>query len=482
MTLKYTFENNPNPNYNEKEINKSIKIEQKLCQAKEGISHADAEGNAFLNNAKATIDENLKGIRASLKELQKQPKVIKQVHIQSQKSWVMYPEFIGDECGRTRYDKPKEFKVDIKIPYHKEEDESTKAAIKKTQDNALFELKEYRRKRQEVSSIEKTFVVKGLPHHPKYRVYAGNGYGGQARRVTYRDALRGTVIENEIPEGKDNYFIHVKGGTFLELQNAAKCRVIFEPKKPKTDANHVGVEIEYISKFDKFETAKNLYDEGVQEFVCLVNDGSIRIEPDYKHAHEITIVAPEAMIHEVLSRVLRALNKDKASKVGGRCGLHVHLDMRSRNKKKCFYNLAKAQRILYAMNPASRLNGKNEDGETDTNFCKRIDQHDFDEAMAYLAEAREGRYHGINILALDKHGTIEVRIHSGSTNFDKISNWIKILTNIVNLKDQVDNEATTVEAFCTNYKLNTEMADYISKRIAMFKDKNGKHITLKEIA
>lgn len=485
MTLKYTFESKPNPAYNEKVINDTMKVEQKLITAKEGISHADAEGNEYLEQAKQTIDKNLKDVRNNLKVLLREPKIIKEVHIKSQKSWKLYPEHVGDECGRTRYGGLQEYKVDIKIPYNKEGDESTKAAIKKAQDNALSELKEYRKKRKEVSSIEKTFNIKGMPFQPKYKVYAGNGYGGPARRDTFRDPIRGTVIENEIPEAKDNYFIHMKGGTFLELQEAAKCRVIFEDKKPETDAPHVGVEIEFVSKFDKFEMAKALCEENVQKFVCLKEDGSIRTDkeaPEYKYKHELTLVAPEAIIHEVLNRALRAINKDKASRVGGRCGLHVHLDMRSRDKKKCFYNLSQAQKIMYSMNPASRTNGKDENGEEDTNYCKRLDHTDFDQAKAYLAEAREARYHGINILALEKHKTIEIRIHSGSTNFEKISNWVTILTSIVNQAVQVEGDVSTVETFCSNYGLSNTIQDYITKRINTFKDKQGRHITLKESA
>jgi hypothetical protein len=483
MTLKYTFEDRPNPAYNEKEINKHTKIELKLSKAKEDISYAEAEESDHLSVVKKTIDKNLTQVRETLKELNSQPKILKEVHIKSQKSWTLFPEHIGDECGRTRYGPKEEYKVDVKIPYKKEADDNTKAAIKKAQDSALSALKDYRRKRKEIASIEKTFIIEGLPAHPKYTVYAANGYGGQARMNTYRDVWRGTHLEVLIPEGKDNFCIHMKGGTFVELQEAAKCRVVFEPKKPKTDANHVGIEIEYVSKFDKFQTAKNLCDEGVQEFVCLVNDGSIRTEGDaFKHAHELTLVAPEAIIHEVLVRVLRALNKDGGSKVGGRCGLHVHLDMRGRDKKKAFHNLSKAQNILYAMNSSNRTTGKNEEGENDTNYCKRIEATDFDAAIDYLGGQRDARYHGINLLALDKHMTIEVRIHSGSTNFEKISKWVKILTSIVNLQERVVDTPTTVETFCAGYKLDADMQGYINKRIALFKDNKGRHITLKESA
>src|SRR5574343_176500 len=173
------------------------------------------------------------------------------------------------------------------------------------------------------------------------------------------------------------------------------------------------------------------------------------------------MVAPEQLVHEVIKRMLRAINKDCKSKVGARCGFHVHLDMRSRDKHHVFHNLSKAQHILYAMNPRSRLDGTNAKGKKDTNWSKKINHSDFDEAMAYLGGSSESRYHGINLLALNKHQTIEVRIHSGTTNEEKVSNWVRILTTIANMSTRVETEAHKAETFCEYYGLDESMCTYI---------------------
>lgn len=497
MTLKHTFSNKPNPKYNEQQIKLKTITAQKLKDASSHINRADAVNNAMLLDAQEVLTNNLRATRIDLKKLLAQPKILQEIHITSDKKWKMYHEYIGEVCGRTRYKPVEEFSVDIKLPYSKmakkilpngqveydEDDQpvmvevNTKEAIRSAEKEALADLRDYRQKSREVPFIEKTYDIPGLPIKPKYKVYAGNGNGGPKTEYVYKDLWRGTSLSVVKPEQTDNYFIHMEGGTFLKLQEASKTRKVFEPKKPLTDTNHVGVEIEFISKMDKFAVATALCAQNVQDFVCLKDDGSLRPEDDYEHCHELTVCAPEQLIVEVLRRILLALNKDDMSKVNNKCGLHVHLDMRNRDKHLAFYNLSKAQHILYAMNPRSRTDGTKSDGRKDTLYSKKISTADFEEARR---EVGSERYCGINLQALAKYNTIEIRIHSGSTNFEKISNWVTILMNIVNMKERVEAAANKAETFCTYYGLKPEMVEYINKRIALFRDKSGQHITLDE--
>ena len=200
------------------------------------------------------------------------------------------------------------------------------------------------------------------------------------------------------------------------------------------------------------------------------------------------------MIGLVLERVMKAINTDKGSKVNWRCGLHVHLDMRNRNKELAFHNFVKAQRIMFAMNPRSRLDGTRADGRKDEVYSRRFDTTDWEEAIkesiAYGEKmAREkhngvdySRYFGVNPRAFERHKTIEIRIHSGSTNFEKINNWVNILVAIVNKTNKVNTEYAKPETFCENFGLNETMLNYIKERINKFKDKDGKHITVEEVA
>lgn len=461
--------------------------------------------NNELQNVSQTITNNLKASRDKLKELRKHSEFIQEIHLTTDRVWNIFHEFFNDETGKTEYGpndssayiedatdlnkftnekgryrfngKPEKFTVDTKLPYNKDNTTNIKELVKDAQTKAVEKLKNYRKQRQAIPSVEKELprtmqLMQGMPEEfkPSYKVFAGGGYGNQSEDGRF---------------GHEKYFIHMEGDTFVKLAQVGKLRRVFEAKKPRTRDNHVGVEIEFVSKYNKYELAQLLFKNNVHEFVQLVQDDSLRPEKDFKFTHELTVLAPENLIHPTLQRVLLAINHNDGSRVAKRCGLHVHLDMRHRDRKKCFYNLTKAQTIMYAMNPASRISGIQADGKTkDTVYSKRIEFDDIDNAIAECNRhgGRESRYFGINPLALDRHQTIEIRIHSGSTNFEKISNWIKILTNIVNHTEKVTKEFTKVEEFCEFYGFNDEMLAYMKDRVAKFKDKNGKHITIDEVA
>lgn len=462
MSLKYKLITKQNEAFDKETLLYYQKLNNKLREINK-ITPKEERESAELADVYTRVKNYVNVSRKKVQNILDQPEFLKEIHITSERSWPMYPEYIGEECGRTRYHPKKDYRVDVLVPYNRK-DIKIKEVVKQAEESAMAELKAYRKARQEVAFIEKEYVSKSLaalnlPIKPKYKVYAGGGFG----------------------EGTNNYFIHLKGGTFLELNKVSKMRKIFEYKKPLTDAPHVGVEIEFVSKYDKYRLAQLLMDQSVQDFVYLTDDGSLRADGEYKYTHELAILAPEAMIHMVLERVLKAINFEDGSKVMNRCGLHVHLDMRSRDKGRCFYNLTKAQRILFAMNPRSRTDGVQADGRKDTAYSKRIDLNDLDQALRTQSQNGD-RYYGINTLALPKHNTIEIRIHSGSTNFKKISNWVKILTSIVNTSERVDVEAAKPETFCNYYGLDVEMLEYIKERIAKFKDKSGKHITIDETA
>jgi hypothetical protein len=74
----------------------------------------------------------------------------------------------------------------------------------------------------------------------------------------------------------------------------------------------------------------------------------------------------------------------------------------------------------------------------------------------------------INLASLRKHGTIEVRLHQGSTNFEKISNWIDFLYYTSRAKKAVRNakKVTNVKQF-KNYvgRPLHRISAYIDERI-----------------
>jgi hypothetical protein len=485
MTLKYKVKTVTNYNFNQNKINQKLLTINKIkgCGDLLKIQEDSETEDTDLLVAAQKLQQCLRNARKKLNVQLAISKNKKVIHITADREWKLFNQFIDDSSGLTKYNGVKSYQVDVELEYDRNKQQGIKDLVVEKQNEALAELREHRKQLKDIQYQERTFSVDGLPVSPKYKVYVGGGKGGQGRDAIYKDVLRGTEYKYYIPEISDNHFIHMEGGTFLELQQAKNLRKIFERKVPLTDAKHVGVEIEFVSKLDKYDLAKELQAENVQDFVCLVDDGSIRKVPGFEYAHELTIIAPEAMIHLVLQRALKAINKNGSSRVGGRCGLHVHLDMRHRDRSVVYHNLFKAQRILYAMNPRSRLDGIDSNGIKDTVYSKKVEWEDFDTAWAALnGGTSNSRYNGINLLALNKHQTIEIRIHSGSTNFEKISNWVKILTTIANMNVKVDTEAHKAETFCQYYGLDNELLEYIKQRITKFKDQNGKHITVEEAA
>lgn len=87
------------------------------------------------------------------------------------------------------------------------------------------------------------------------------------------------------------------------------------------------------------------------------------------------------------------------------------------------------------------------------------------------------RYCGINKTAYDKHETIEVRIHSGSLNAEKINNWIKLLVKIANrpvadiASAQLLNDYKVIQK---KLRLYGKLNKYVSKRIEEFKPDHEK--------
>lgn len=477
---------------------------QQPQQAQQAARPRPAEENRELSDITRRVTNYVTQARNELKILKQQPEFLQEIHLKGDKEWKIFPEYFNDETGKTEYGetdgssyiedktnlnkftgdkgrfrfngKPTIFTIDMKVPYTKDANMKVKDAVKKAEEHALMVLRDHRKTRKAIPFIEKELprgsaLLKGMPEEfiPTYKAYASGGYGGVSEDGRF---------------GHDKYIIHMEEGTFVKLAQIGKLRRVFEAKKPRTKEHHVGVEIEFVSKFNKYELAQLLFNNNVHDFVQLIQDGSLRPEKEYKYCHEITILAPEAMIHMVIQRVLKAINHKDGSRVNKRCGLHVHLDMRNRNHQLSYSNLLRAQTMMFAMNPRSRLDGTQSDSKKDVAYARRMEIEDIQEAirdMSSRSGSLEHRYVSVNPLALERHQTIEVRVHSGSLNFEKISNWIKMLTAIVNKTDKVDKEFTTPESFCEYYKLD-DVLGYMKERIAKFKDKAGRHITVDEVA
>ena len=154
-----------------------------------------------------------------------------------------------------------------------------------------------------------------------------------------------------------------------------------------------------------------------------------------------------------LKTLCDALNHIDAD-VNKSCGLHVHLDMRGYKQlpKAILRRLVAALPMLKGMLPKSRIENQ---------YCRED------------VSSRNSRYAKINTQSFLKHRTIEVRMHSGSVNFEKISKWAKVLHSIAFSKARVQVPVTeNLENISMYYavKLRWEsgLLNYVNERLRNF--------------
>ena len=177
------------------------------------------------------------------------------------------------------------------------------------------------------------------------------------------------------------------------------------------------------------------------------------------------------------------------------CGLHVHVDARDCEWRqlKHILLLGKAvQDVIYKMLPPSRDNGR---------WCRRIpmsrsdilaieSNEDFIEAWynswgvnPSMEKYNDSRYCGMNMHSRIINGSIEFRYHSGTINQEKILNWVKICTAIVdvgintskvecNLYNIITGRDLTYEEFFKYLKLDDDVREYVDQRMAKFYNKD----------
>lgn len=242
--------------------------------------------------------------------------------------------------------------------------------------------------------------------------------------------------------------------------------ILYKKKYPTTKNKYVGIEIEFLMLAkNRNLLAKDLIANNLQWNVHLGDDGSVRDEEfvpqienrrvtywngesydrqevvnynECREGCEIRILGPQKDILTTLKKVCALLEKHGAT-VNKTCGLHVHLDMRSRNVEKVTSTLFKYQDLLYAMQPKARRTNK---------FCRKL--------KSLGVKSRETR-HGINRLAYKEHKTLEIRMHEGSIDYVTIKNWVKFLVEII--KQEPEQEVV----------IPASMKGYVDERINTYK-------------
>jgi len=143
-----------------------------------------------------------------------------------------------------------------------------------------------------------------------------------------------------------------------------------------------------------------------------------------------------------LMLVLDAVNNTGAS-INRTCGLHVHVgvgDWGIKQFRNLYKRYSKFETAIDSVLPVSRrLSNNGYCNSTVMAFGQTLGQ--VFEKINSCKTARElsnqigTRYTKLNIQSFWKHGTVEFRHHSGSTENEKISNWLKVCLSMVQAAD-----------------------------------------------
>lgn len=157
--------------------------------------------------------------------------------------------------------------------------------------------------------------------------------------------------------------------------------------------------------------------------------------------------------YQDLMLVLDAINNTGAE-VNRTCGLHIHVgvsDWRIKQFRNLYKRYAKFERAIDSVMPNSRRGSNNNYCQSTVAEFSGITLGQAFEVINKCRTARDierrigTRYTKLNIQSFWKHGTVEFRHHSGTTDKDKIANWLKVCLSMVQAADT--NRAVKVNRF-----------------------------------
>ncbi len=240
--------------------------------------------------------------------------------------------------------------------------------------------------------------------------------------------------------------VFTKPLSILDIGKRITTNDPMKPKKPRSKTiNYIGVELEFNANVPTEDTrtiSEALVAAGLNKYVCVGVDGSC--------GWEVRVLLDDQNFIEPLTKILAVL-KAKGFTTDARCGTHVHLDMRNRDVKQCYENLFKSQTFLRKFLDKSRRRN---------NYCKKNTATTFDESVN-----TGDRYQSINPQSYRKFQTLEVRMHQGTLEADKLIPWIKLLLKMVNYKQPVEKPINTLKQASSKYELEAPLFEELRTRI-----------------
>lgn len=272
-------------------------------------------------------------------------------------------------------------------------------------------------------------------------------------------AKRRALIEIGLSERDANLVIITYQNENREkLAQQREQRLLNAQLRDRKNGYTFGVEIECIVKRDRVQenAPKNNFNyryEGYnhtdgKDYFKFVTDGSVTARTREEWHDEIECVSPILKGKngfELLKSACTTLNESGAY-VNKSCGLHVHIGAANLTEEEycnVFINYAYLENLIDSFMAPSRRN--NSFAETLRGKIAQLEacKTRYEVCMVF----NRCRYFKVNCVAYMSHKTIEFRQHQGSTDYEKIHNWVKFCGKLVNWskKNRLTSEIRSID-------------------------------------
>jgi hypothetical protein len=219
---------------------------------------------------------------------------------------------------------------------------------------------------------------------------------------------------------------HQESGSILNLYRQIGFRRVNSLRLPESIDKHVGIEIEFFTSYHRDHISEMLVDAKLTKNCRIMSDASIQCTPERPYSYELCVLAKEDNFSEIIERVCDLLSDIKAQ-VNQSCGLHVHLDMRTRDVNIVFNNMVACQDFLYTMVAPHR----------------RTNRYCIPQPSKNIRTADMSHYSAISASSYNKYKTLEIRMHEGTISAFSINNWVKLLTRIASYGKVIEKDILT---------------------------------------
>ena len=302
------------------------------------------------------------------------------------------------------------------------------------------------------SNLTKTAKMKALFELGLTRVQVaglmGVGYGF-VQNVYAKTYGTGRLNSNRVaelvtPRNEFNFSFNRNFGIEIEAYNVDMIEL-------KRKLNEAGI-----------RTEAEGYNHTTRDYWKVVSDGSLTGSKTFELVSPILNGQDGLNQLQTVSRVLKSLN----AKINKSCGLHVHFDADGfgiKTWRNLYKNYAKVEDSIDAFLPESRRKNNN-------TYCKSMKVPNYESKIDRATTLKEieraitfeNRYFKLNTQAYWRHRTVEFRQHSGTIEFEKISNWILFLTRFVEFSKENTMQDGNFESM-SNF-LNDELLGYFRNR------------------